>query len=56
MTQDMMTGCASFVREELRCRAASARMIGFYGRRLMALEVEGLAGAAHGERLRITHR
>ncbi len=33
-------------------------MIGFAAERLMALEVEGLAGAAHGERSpeRITHR
>ena len=33
-------------------------MIGFTAARLMALEVEGLAGAAHGERSpdRITHR
>ena len=33
-------------------------MIGFTAERLMALEVEGLTGAAHGERSadRITHR
>ena len=33
-------------------------MIGFTAERLMALEVEGLAGAAHGERTpdRINHR
>ena len=32
-----------------------ATMIGFTAERLMALEVEGLTGAAHGDR-RITHR
>ena len=43
--------------EELRCRSAS-RDDRLHGRPLMALEVEGLTGAGHGERSadRITHR
>ena len=57
MTQDMMTLRA------LKWRRAQdadllREMIGFTAERLMALEVEGLTGAAHGERSadRITHR
>ena len=39
-------------------RCDGPQMIGFTAERLMALEVEGLTGAAHGERSpeRITHR
>ena len=56
MTQDMMTLRALL---EKSCDADLLReMIGFTAERLMALEVEGLTGAAHGERSadRITHR
>ena len=56
MTQDMMTLRALLEKSsdaDLLCE-----MIGFTAERLMALEVEGLTGAGHGERSadRITHR
>ena len=56
MTQDMMTLRALL---ETSSDADLLReMIGFTAERLMALEVEGLTGAAHGERSadRITYR
>ena len=61
MTQDMMTQDMMTLRALLE-KSSDAdllrEMIGFTAERLMALEVEGLTGAAHGERSadRITHR
>ena len=56
MTQDMMTLRALL--EKSSDADLLREMIGFTAERLMALEVEGLTGAAHGERSadRITHR
>ena len=56
MTQDMMTLRALL--EKSSDADLLREMIGFTAERLMALEVEGLTGAAHGERPpdRITHR
>ena len=56
MTQDMMTLRALL--EKSTDADLLREMIGFTAERLMALEVEGLTGAAHGERSadRITHR
>ena len=56
MTQDMMTLRALL--EKNSDADLLREMIGFTAERLMALEVEGLTGAAHGERSadRITHR
>ena len=56
MTQDMMTLRALL--EKGSDADLLREMIGFTAERLMALEVEGLTGAAHGERSadRITHR
>ena len=56
MTQDMMTLRALL--EKSSDADLLREMIGFTTERLMALEVEGLTGAAHGERSadRITHR
>ena len=56
MTQDMMTLRALL--EKSSDADLLREMIGFTAERLMALEVEGLTGAGHGERSadRITHR
>ena len=56
MTQDMMTLRALL--EKSSDADLLREMIAFTAARLMALEVEGLTGAAHGERSpeRITHR
>ena len=56
MTQDMMTLRALL--EKSSDADLLREMIGFTAERLMALEVKGLTGAAHGERSadRITHR
>ena len=56
MTQDMMTLRALL--EKSSDADLLREMIGFTAERLMALEVEGLTGAAHGERSpdRLTHR
>ena len=56
MTQDMMTLRALL--EKSSDADLLREMIGFTAERLMALEVEGLPGAGHGERPadRITHR
>ena len=56
MTQDMMTLRALL--EKSSDADLLREMIGFTAERLMALEVEGLTGTAHGERSadRITHR
>ena len=56
MTQDMMTLRALL--EKSSDADLLREMIGFTAERLMALEVEGLTGAAHGARSadRITHR
>ena len=56
MTQDMMTLRALL--EKSSDADLLREMIGFTAERLMALEVEGLTGAGHGERAadRITHR
>ena len=56
MTQDMMTLRALL--EKSSDADLLREMIGFTAERLMALEVEGLTGAAHGDRSadRITHR
>ena len=56
MTQDMMTLRALL--EKSSDADLLREMIGFTAERLMTLEVEGLTGAAHGERSadRITHR
>ena len=56
MTQDMMTLRALL--EKISDADLLREMIGFTAERLMALEVEGLTGAGHGERSadRITHR
>ena len=56
MTQDMMTLRALL--EKSSDADLLREMLGFTAERLMALEVEGLTGAAHGERSadRITHR
>ena len=56
MTQDMMTLRALL--EKSSDADLLREMIGFTAERLMALEVEGLTGATHGERSpdRITHR
>ena len=48
MTQDMMTLRALL--EKSSDADLLREMIGFTAERLMALEVEGLTGAAHGER------
>ena len=48
MTQDMMTLRALL--EKGSDADLLREMIGFTAERLMALEVEGLTGAAHGER------
>ena len=55
-THDMMTLQALL--EKSSDADLLREMIGFTAERLMALEVEGLAGAAHGERSpdRLTHR
>ena len=56
MTDDMMT--LRGLLEKSSDADLLREMIGFAAERLMALEVEGLTGAAHGERSpdRITHR
>ena len=56
MTDDMMT--LRVLLEKSSDADLLREMIGFAAERLMALEVEGLTGAAHGERSaeRITHR
>ncbi len=56
MTQDMMALRALL--EKSSDADLLREMIGFTAERLMALEVEGLTGAGHGERSadRITHR
>ncbi len=56
MTQDMMT--LRTLLEKTSDADLLREMIAFTAARLMALEVEGLTGAAHGERSpeRITHR
>ena len=56
MTQEMMTLRALL--EKSSDADLLREMIGFTAERLMALEVEGLTGAGHGERSadRITHR
>ena len=56
MTDDMMT--LRGLLEKSSDADLLREMIGFAAERLMALEVEGLTGAAHGERTpeRITHR
>ena len=56
MTQDMMTLRALL--EKSSDADLLREMIGFTAERLMALEIEGLTGAGHGERSadRITHR
>ena len=48
MTQDMMT--LRTLLEKTSDADLLREMIGFTAERLMALEVEGLTGAAHGER------
>ena len=56
MTHDMMT--LRTLLEKTSDADLLREMIGFTAERLMALEVEGLTGAAHGERTpeRITQR
>ena len=56
MTHDMMT--LRTLLEKTSDADLLREMIGFTAERLMALEVEGLTGAAHGERTpgRLTHR
>ena len=56
MTDDMMT--LRGLLEKSSDADLLREMIGFAAERLMALEVEGLTGAAHGERSaeRINHR